>query len=163
MGLRLAIKVAYFSITEFSHGFQIQHDVETIFGFLQKAFEKAGFLDKNENELDYAGRTDHGVNAICQVIAINLNEKWNSVPERLLHRVNANLPKNIRCWAYAIVSKDFHPRFNALERSYTYIYTPIKAEIIDVSLMRKACLLLEGTHDLTNFSKKGNDSLNQIR
>lgn len=163
MGLRLAIKVAYFNITDFSHGFQIQPDVETIFSFLTKALKKTDFWNGKDGDIEYAGRTDHGVNAICQVIAINLKDQWETVPERLLQRINTNLPKNIRCWAYCIVTKEFHPRFNALERSYVYIYTLAKEEQLNLLLMKEASSLLEGYHDFTNFSKRDMNSKDQFR
>ena len=154
MVLRLAIKVAYFNINEFAHGFQIQPNVETIFSYLQKAFFTSGFIEDQNSSIDYAGRTDHGVNALCQVIAINLPEKWDKVPERFLQRINIYLPKNIHCWAYAIVQSDFHPRYDAIKRKYVYIYSINIDEDLDIELMREASTLLHGLHNFINFAKR---------
>jgi len=162
--LRVAIKVAYFNIKNLARGFQIQPDVETIFSFLQRAIIKTGFLESQEVKIDYAGRTDHGVNAICQVIAFNIHEKWNILPDRFLHRINANLPQNIRCWAFALVSIDFHPRFDAISRCYHYhIYSqshrdPLKDRYawcvwpaFSVDKIESASKLLLGTHNFSAF------------
>lgn len=163
MTLRVAIKVAYFNIKNLARGFQIQPDVETIFSLLQRAIIKSGFLESQEAKIDYAGRTDHGVNAICQVIAFNIHEKWDIVPDRFLHRINANLPQNIRCWAFALVSIDFHPRFYALERIYHYVYTINQLEKLDIKSMKESSKLLIGTHNFVNFAKKDTDDDNFTR
>lgn len=163
MTLRVAIKVAYFNINNIARGFQIQPDVETIFSILQKAILKIGFLESDMAKIDYAGRTDHGVNALCQVIAFNLHEKWDTLPDRFLHRINAKLPQNIRCWAVALVSIDFHPRFNAVERSYHYIYTIKPGDMLALPLMNESIKLLIGTHNFVNFAKKDTEDDNFTR
>ncbi len=163
MTLRIAIKVAYFNTHDFAHGFQIQPDVDTIFSFLQKAFIKCQFLEERDEKIDYAGRTDHGVNAICQVIAINLSNKWKTIPDRFLQRINSCLPDNIRCWSCAVVHEDFHPRFDAIDRTYHYIYTKRANDSIDIQLMLEAKNLLVGSHNFINFAKKNTDVDNYIR
>ena len=161
--MRIAIKVAYFNTQDFTHGFQIQPDVETIFSLLQKALLKSGFLNDKDEKVDYAGRTDHGVNAISQIIAINLNESFDAVPDRFLHRINSYLPDTIRCWSYAIVPLDFHPRFDAIDRTYHYIYTKRNNEILNIQLMEKAVNHLIGSHNFINFAKKNENIDNYER
>jgi tRNA pseudouridine38-40 synthase len=165
LSLRIAIKLAYFNTREFVHGFQIQPNVETIFSVVKRALDKTDFLHQEKNSLDYAGRTDHGVNAIAQVMAFNLKEIWTSVPERFLHRINSYLPKNIRCWAYTIVDEKFHPRFDTIEKSYFYLYILNEEEIkeFDKTLMDSAAKLLLGTHNFVNFSKKDRTHDNYTR
>ena len=163
MGLRIAVKVAYFNTFNMVHGFQVQPDVETIFSLLKKALLKSEFIDDRESKIDYAGRTDHGVNAISQVIAFNLNKRFTVVPERFLHRINSRLPKNIKCWAFSIVPSEFKPRFDALERSYYYVYTLQQQELLDIDLMKKSKDLLIGFHNFINFAKKDNDNDNYER
>lgn len=153
MTLHVAIKIAYFNTKDFAHGFQVQPDIETIFGYIQKALIKAKFIDKHDNSLTYAGRTDHGVNATSQVIALVLKNDL-QVPDRILFRINKFLPLNIRCWSYAIVSEDFHPRFDALERSYYYVYTKDSSEVLNIILMQEASKLLIGKHNFVNFAKR---------
>ena len=157
MVVRIAIKVAYFNTYNLVHGFQIQPDVETIFSLLKKALMKSDFIQDEEDKVDYAGRTDHGVNAICQVIAFNLNSKFDTIPDRFLQRINSHLPKYIKCWAFSIVSKEFHPRFDAIERAYSYIYTLHHQEMLDVNLMEDSKKLLIGVHNFVNFAKKDSD------
>ena len=112
MCIRVAIKVAYFNTIDRLHGFQIQPDVETIQGLLIQAIKKTGYVDTVNFKLDYAGRTDNGVNALCQVVAFNLSETLTEIPSRFLYQINNFLPKNVRCWAYTSVLNSFKPRFN---------------------------------------------------
>ena len=163
MVLRLAIKVAYYNINEFTHGFQIQPNVETVFSYLEKALISSGFIEDNTSSIDYAGRTDHGVNALGQVIAINLSEKWDKVPERFLQRINVHLPKNIRCWAYSVVNNEFHPRYDAIKRIYVYIYSINKNENLELELMKNASKLFHGLHNFINFAKNDADVANYNR
>ena len=163
MSLRVAVKVAYFNINKIANGFQIQPDVDTIFSFLTNALVKSEFLDDKNKKIEYAGRTDHGVNAISQVISFNLHENWKAIPDRFMHRINTNLPKNIKCWAYSLVSNDFHPRFDAITRSYHYVYSKHISEVLDVQLMKEACKHLVGFHNFINFAKRDSDIKNYER
>lgn len=159
----ISIKVAYFNTKDIARGFQIQPEVDSIFGFLLKSLEKSKFLDEENKHLAYAGRTDYGVNAISQVISFHLNKAFNEIPERFLHRINSRLPINIRCWAYSIVPNEFHPRFQALERHYWYIYTTQVNENLDLTKMIQAGDLLQGTHNFVNFAKRDTELDNFTR
>ncbi len=163
MCLRVAIKVAYFNTNNLAHGFQIQPNVETIFSILKKAIIKSNFLEMTEAQIDYAGRTDFGVNAICQVIAFNLAQKYEKIPIRFLYRINTYLPKNIRCWAYSVVPNEFNPRFNALERQYQYIYSLRPNDNLEIELMNETKNLLIGSHNFINFAKKDSKDVNYNR
>jgi len=138
--MRIAYKLAYVG-TNF-HGFQYQPNVRTVAGELFKAFRSVG-VDLKKAKFRCAGRTDAGVHAFGQVIALNM--------ERLTFPrvLNSQLPSDITVWAWSEVEDEFNPR-KAKRRTYMYV---IPAESFDISAMRKACKLLLGTHDFSNFTK----------
>ncbi|RLI74776.1 tRNA pseudouridine(38-40) synthase TruA [Archaeoglobales archaeon] len=138
--MRLAFKIAYFGLN--FHGSQYQPDVRTIEGELFKAFKKLG-VDPKKSRYRCASRTDTGVHAFSQVIALNSKEV---IPPRML---NANLPEDITVWAWAKVKSTFDPR-KAKSRRYMYV---LPTKNYDISAMRKATKLLLGTHDFCNFTR----------
>lgn len=142
--MRYAVKLAYIGTNYF--GFQRQPSKVTVESVLLDAMRKAG-LFANHKEARYcsAGRTDRGVHALSQVVAFNSEESLS------LQKVNAFLPADVRCWAYAVVPEDFNPRRDAMLRTYKY-YTAWKGE--DLGLMREAASLLVGTHDFKNFCRR---------
>ena len=83
------------------HGFQKQKDKPTI----QEKLEEALDIHLDSYELNYSGRTDAGVHAKSQII----NIKTDSVLD--LKKINS----------IKIVSKNFHARFGAIERTYKYL------------------------------------------
>ncbi len=138
--MRLAYKIAYFGLN--FHGSQYQPKVRTVEGELFKAFEKLG-IEPKKSRYRCAGRTDAGVHAFGQVIAINTKE---TILPRML---NGHLPEDIVAWAWAKVKSNFNPR-KAKSRRYMYV---LPTENYDVSVMRKATKLLIGTHDFCNFTR----------
>lgn len=81
---------------------------------------------------------------MSQVVAFNSEEDLS------LQRINAFLPVDVRCWAYAMVPENFNPRRDAILRTYRY-YAAWRGE--DLGLMREAASLLVGTHNFKNFCK----------
>ena len=65
-----------------------------------------------------AGRTDTGVHAAGQVVAFDLD--WSHGEQALLAALNANLPPDVAAQAAFERRADFHPRYDALSRSYRY-------------------------------------------
>ncbi len=153
--MRYAIKVAY--IGSNYYGFQRQPSKPTVEEVLIEAMLKAGLISDLKNAgYRIAGRTDRGVHALSQVVSFKAKEPV------YLPRINAFLPKDVRCWAYALVSDDFNPRRDAILRTYKY-YVAWKGE--DVELMREAALLLLGTHNFKNFCKprKGESTVRTLQ
>lgn len=109
-----------------------------------------------------AGRTDTGVHALGQVVHFDTEAKR---PESAWVRgTNATLPKSIRVQWAKEVDVDFHARFCAERRSYTYwlVNQPVAPAImadkagwfhapLDIEAMEKAAAYLQGEHDFSAF------------
>ena len=120
---------------------------ESIEEYLKRAFKKF-----NEDvKLLKASRTDPGVSAIGNVIAVDLSRIV--LPEQL----NSKLPESIRVWAWSIVDNTFNPR-KASSRTYMYVKL---YEDEDLELMRSCAHLFIGTHNLKNFTI-GDDKLRSV-
>jgi tRNA pseudouridine38-40 synthase len=97
------------------HGFQRQPDVQTVEDTLFDALRDLGVFSGDAPQgYAAAGRTDAGVSAVAQTIALDAPE-WLS-PAAL----NGELPANVRAWAWANASEDFHATHHATAREYVY-------------------------------------------
>jgi tRNA pseudouridine38-40 synthase len=144
--MRYALKVCYFDESSEYEGFQRQPDKKTIEGELIRSLQDSGLIeDLDLAAYGSAGRTDKGVHALGQVIALTTPKKI------IISAINSTLPQNIRIWASKVVNEQFHPRYDALSRYYRY-YTVYSGE--DIDMMRGGMALLEGTHDFRLFSKR---------
>lgn len=103
------------------HGFQVQRGVATIQGTLEAALSSVATLD---GRVVGAGRTDTGVHATGQVIALRI--VWRHSVEALQRAWNAHLPPTIVVRNLQLAPLGFHPRFSATCR--TYRYTIVQAE-----------------------------------
>ncbi len=114
----------------------------SVYETLVRAFRQVLDLPDAES-LDFtcASRTDPGVSALKNVIAVTLPRFVR--PEEL----NSVLPDAVRVWAAAVVPDNFSAR-SAYARVYVYLK---EYEGEDVDLMRKCAKLFEGTHDFSNF------------
>lgn len=130
---------------------------------------------KNENvKTMAAGRTDSGVNALSQIVKIEV--PFPIEPSGLLKGINTKLPVDIRVLSCEECAPDFHPIAAAKTRTYRYyfsneeIYNPLLTGLIqnisyplDLKLMQKTCKLFEGEHDFLDFSCKGSEPQSTIR
>jgi tRNA pseudouridine38-40 synthase len=112
-----------------------------------------------------SGRTDSGVHALAQVAAFTLT---NPIPaENLRKAINRLLPPAIRIVKAEEVADDFHPRFDALAKTYRYtiyrgeIVPPFEARYVfhhpyplREDAMAKAARLFEGEHEFRPFAAK---------
>lgn len=158
MTRRIRITLAYDG-TEF-HGWQIQPGLPTIQGTLE---EIIGGMEGKPVHVAGSGRTDAGVHALAQVAAFTIE---NPIPADNLRRaVNRLLPPAIRVLNAEEVHMDFHPRFDAVAK--TYRYTLFRAEIcppfeyryvhhhpypLDEARMIDAARVFEGEHDFGAFA-----------
>ncbi len=134
----------------------VQETVETALARLDPAFRQGA-------RIAAAGRTDAGVHATGQVAHADLATDWD--PFRLREALNYHLkPAPIAVLQVARVSDDFHARFSAAERRYTFRLLARRApathdrglvwqvsSALDVAAMRKAAAGLVGHHDFTTF------------
>ncbi len=154
-------------------GFQRQLTKPTVQGEIEKALLEISRLAVS---VTGAGRTDSGVHATGQIIAFDLN--WRHGSSSLLKALNANLPVDIVIRDISAASEDFHPRFDALSRTYTYyIYNQtVRSPIwrlrswhvtrpLDVELMNGAAELIIGEHDFATFGQapQGTNTIRNIK
>lgn len=123
------------------------------------------------------GRTDKGVSAMGQVMALNvrsafLRDASDGSPSTQqetgkdedegvrelpwLEQLNGCLPPSIRILAYDDrIPATFDARFSCVRRHYKYLLAPRVpgAQPLDVDAMREACSYFLGTHDFRNFCK----------
>lgn len=110
---RIRLTVSYDG-TDF-HGWQIQPGLPTIQQQLEDIF--AG-IEKRHVHVAGSGRTDAGVHALAQTAAVTLG---NPIPLINLRRaVNRLLPPTIRVLAVEEVHVNFHPRYDAISKTYEY-------------------------------------------
>jgi len=147
-------------------GWQLQPRGRTVQGELEDVLRR---ITGERYPVVGAGRTDSGVHATGQVAAVTLPPRWD-VPE--LHRaLNALLPWDIWVEEVRQVSMHFHPRYDAVARSYRYQVGldhdsaspfrrfrcwPLVREV-DVSLLQQAAALLLGGHSFKAFAKAGQE------
>lgn len=142
--VRLAFRVSYLGSRFF--GSQIQASGRTVEGEFIAACQRLGlFEDWRQAGVLSAGRTDRGVHARGQVIALTTVE-----PDRAIATINLQLPPDLWCSAYAEVPAQFHPRYDAKSRTYRYYFSEIPPEMEE---MKKAARHFLGIHDFSNFAR----------
>lgn len=149
-------------------GFARQESAEhTIEEYLFAALRKTKLIESHSTwkELEYSrgGRTDKGVSALGQVVALKLRSSTKAgeplIAENdemdypaLLNRV---LPTTIRVLGWTTAPKDFSARFSADYREYKYfiIDKTNAPESLDLLKMKEAASAFVGEHDFRNFCK----------
>lgn len=145
-------------------GWQLQPDARTVQGELEAALAR---LVGHRVPVVGAGRTDAGVHALGQVAAAPVPERWR--PDTLLRALNAVLPADIWVASASRVAAGFHPRRDALERTYCYrigtdpgARTPFRRAHewavpgpLDVAALQRAAAALVGTHGFRALSAVG--------
>ena len=110
---RIKIVLAYDG-TDF-HGWQVQPGLPTIQGVLE---EIVGSIEGKPVHVAGSGRTDAGVHALAQVAAFTLE---NPIPEPNLKKaINRLLPAAVRVLAVERTHPSFHPRYDAVAKTYEY-------------------------------------------
>jgi tRNA pseudouridine38-40 synthase len=155
---RIRIQLAYDG-TDF-HGWQVQPGLPTIQGTLESV---VGELEGCPVHVAGSGRTDAGVHALAQVAAFSIE---NPIPlPNLRKAMNRLLPASIRVLSTEEAAPDFHPRFQAVAK--TYEYRIVRAEVcaplewryvhhhpypLALDRMIACAPTLEGEHDFTAFA-----------
>jgi tRNA pseudouridine38-40 synthase len=144
-------------------GSQIQPGQRTVQGELESALRRLGGGCASTT---FAGRTDRGVHAFGQVVAVDFPE-WRATTSDLERALAARLPGDMV--ARHVVDSDhaFNPRFDAVWREYRYWIVPgvlspflgryawLLRDAIDATRMNGAAGLLLGTHDFASFAGGG--------
>lgn len=153
------------------NGWQIQPSGTTIQGLLQDCIYR---LTGERVNVVGAGRTDAGVHAVEQVAAFDSGSRLDiDVMKRAL---NALLPPDIRVMGIGEAERDFHPRYSARSKRYTYIIADMKDVPVfvnryvwlirfplDVDAMRTASAHLAGRHDFSSFRGSGCGARSPLR
>lgn len=155
---RIKLTLAYDG-TDF-HGWQVQKDLSTIQGVMEQVFSE---IEGTPVHVAGSGRTDAGVHAFAQVAAVSIA---NRIPvDNLRRALNRLLPQSIRVTRAEEVEAGFHPRFDAVAKTYEYrifrgeVCPPFERRYvhhhpypIDLERMAAAAPVFIGTHDFSAFA-----------
>ncbi|XP_019451377.1 PREDICTED: tRNA pseudouridine(38/39) synthase-like isoform X2 [Lupinus angustifolius] len=165
----IALKVMYFG--KRFYGFASEAQMEpTVESEIFKALEKTRLLvgDRKDSQYSRCGRTDKGVSAVGQVVALFLRsnlkiseanngspgeivlDKWHEGEIDYVRVLNRVLPNDIRIMGWCPVPVDFHARFSCLSREYKYFFWK---ENLNILAMESAAKKFVGEHDFRNFCK----------
>jgi tRNA pseudouridine38-40 synthase len=111
---RMLQLVLHYDGTGFS-GWQRQPDRRTVQGVLEEALTR---LFAEPTAALGAGRTDAGVHARGQAVGVRAAERWGAASLR--RALNAVLPPDVWVAAAHPMHDDFHARFSATSRRYSY-------------------------------------------
>jgi tRNA pseudouridine38-40 synthase len=145
-------------------GWQRQPGERTVQGVLEAAVSR---LCGAPITVVGAGRTDAGVHARGQAAGTRVPEKW-SAPV-LRRSMNAILPDDVWIAAAFEMRDEFHPRYSAVSRSYSYYVgtddlasSPFRrtTELVwkkplDFERLSAAARAIEGEHSFRAFAVKG--------
>ncbi len=146
------------------HGWQLQPDHRTVQGEIEAVL---GRLADAPRTVIASGRTDTGVHATGQVAAVDMPASW--TPGDLRRALNALLPPDVWVESVRPAPPDFHPRYDAVARTYTYrIGTAPEAaspfhrrwcwavsDELDRDLLDRGAACLVGEHSFRAFAKAG--------
>ena len=146
------------------HGWQLQPDHRTVQGTLEDAVSR---LADRPCSVLASGRTDTGVHALGQMASVDLPAKW--TPGELRRALNATLPRDVWVESVCVVPEGFHPRYDAIARTYVYdVGTHASAaspfhrrwcwplgEELDAALLEAGARVLPGRHSFGAFCKAG--------
>lgn len=161
-----------FDGTEFC-GWQRQRHGRTIQGEIEK---NLSLIAASQVVLHGAGRTDAGVHAAAMVA--NFSTQATIHCQALVKALNSLLPPAIRILNAEEAAADFHARFSATGKRYTYtiqtsaiqspferLYAVQVTKPLDFAAMRSCLAALIGTHDFSSFENSGSRdrSLDSVR
>jgi tRNA pseudouridine38-40 synthase len=155
---RIKLTISYDGTDFF--GWQVQPGLPTIQETLEAILEG---IEKKPVHVAGSGRTDAGVHAFAQIAAVSIE---NAIPlSNLRKAVNRLLPGSIRIVKAEEVHENFHPRFDAISKTYEYrifrsdVCSPFERRYVhhhpyplDISKMVEIASLLEGEHDFGAFA-----------
>lgn len=151
------------------HGWQIQNDQRTIQGSLESAMQK---LTQHSVRIIGSGRTDTGVHARNQIAHFDSpSDAFSEDNFRL--GLNAYLDEDIVVKKCQRVPDDFHARFWARQRDYSYTLSTKPLAIgreyrwyvrnsLDPALLEQCAEVVRGEHNFLSFMHARSDTENTI-
>ena len=146
------------------HGWQVQPGQPTVQGALEAVVSR---ITGEHRTVTAAGRTDTGVHATGQVAAVTVPGKWTA--RALVRALNGLLPSGV--WVQGATPADpgFHPRLDAVARSYSYRVGTVPEAAspfhrrwcsplcrpMDLDAASRAADALHGEHEFHSFAKAG--------
>ncbi len=140
-------------------GSQRQAEKRTVQLVLEEALRSLGW---SERSIVLSGRTDSGVHAAGQVASCTM--AWKHGCESLKRALNAALPDDVAIHAVTEVAESFHPRFDAIARTYRYrilaapdrnpLWSRYSWQVWPVgplALLQSAAALFVGKYDFSGF------------
>ncbi len=166
--MRLLCQVSYKGTNY--QGWQKQKDAPSIQETIEKTISK---ILNSAISIYASGRTDSGVHAQRQYFHFDVDKDVDI--DKLRYSINCLLPKDIFINEIKKVADDFHARYSAKSKTYTYIIrlderNPFNYEFettyqmpVDVNLLMCSLKQFEGTHNFQDFTSKEEDEDGYIR
>lgn len=152
-------------------GWQKQKIGTTIQGTLEKAITD---LTNEEVEVTGSSRTDAGVHA--KGFVANFKTSSRIPADKFREAINHKLPDDIVILKSEEVEEEFHARYNARGKTYSYsilnrdVPSPINRNYLyhlkrklDVNAMKEACEYFIGTYDFSAFKTSGSSVKTTVR
>ena len=150
-------------------GWQKQPDKNSVQAKIETALSR---LCQHGVKITGAGRTDKGVHAFGQVFHFDCDKEFKDITKS----INSQLPEDIRIVSCKPVSDEFHSRYDAKWKHYSYIintgkFNPSQRNYayqlgieLDEEKMQEAAKALVGTHDFSSFNATRKDEIeDQVR
>jgi len=139
------------------HAFLVAYEGSNYYGFVRQpggvptvesvllgALKDCGiFTNLKESRYQIAARTDRGVGALAQVLAMNTLK----TPE--VEEINSRLPEDVVVLGVGVADKDFNPRRDVVAKHYKYVCEV--PENFNVEIAKEAASMLVGKHDFRFF------------
>jgi tRNA pseudouridine38-40 synthase len=144
-------------------GWQRQENGISIQGEIERAFKE---MLQEDIDVVGAGRTDAGVHARGQTAHLKTGSKLPTA--QIMSGLNALLPDDIIVLDISEADSDFHARYSAISRQYSYQIIQIPTALmrnyswyvkypLDTDLLRLSAEKITGEHDFKSFCKSGSD------
>ena len=162
------LKIQYFG--KKYAGLQIQPNVKTVQG---EIVSKINIITGSNINLIGSGRTDAGVHALGQIANFQTETDLNLF--KFQHSLNSLLSNDVAITEISEVPLKFNSRFDAVKRSYFYLFTNAKSPFyndysyqynpifnIKTNKLNHISQLLIGEYDFTSFCRKKTDTENMV-
>ena len=147
------------------HGWQKQPNFRSVQGMVDKTFE---FIFQHKDFKTHGcGRTDAKVSADDYAFELFVLKDFQIEPEKLLMKLNKNLPSDIRAKSIAEVNSEFNIIQNSSVKEYHYYFSsgikshPFNAPLIrdfgsqlNIEKMKEAANCFLGKHNFKRFASK---------